>query len=65
MNYNLNDLQANAPKSSTWSSLGKLLKLIAHERKNLILALIAILVNSGLNLEGVLIMGRTKITMAY
>ncbi|MFI5136599.1 MAG: ABC transporter ATP-binding protein [Sphingobacteriales bacterium] len=59
MNYNLNDLQANAPKSSTWSSLGKLLKLIAHERRNLILALIAILINSGLNLEGVLIMGRT------
>ena len=59
MNYNLNDLQANAPKSSTWSSLGKLLKLIEHERKNLVMALIAILVNSGLNLEGVLIMGRT------
>ncbi|HWZ02301.1 MAG TPA: ABC transporter ATP-binding protein [Mucilaginibacter sp.] len=59
MKYNLNDLQANAPKTSTWSSLGKLLKLIEHERKNLILALIAILINSGLNLEGVLIMGRT------
>jgi len=59
MKYNLNDLQANAPKTSTWLSLGKLLKLIEHERKNLVLALIAILINSGLNLEGVLIMGRT------
>ncbi|MDR3696010.1 ABC transporter ATP-binding protein [Mucilaginibacter sp.] len=59
MKYNLNDLQANAPKTSTWTSLGKLLKLIEHERKNLIWALVAILINSGLNLEGVLIMGRT------
>jgi ATP-binding cassette subfamily B protein len=59
MNYNLNDLQANAPKSSTWSSLKKLLDLIAHERKNLILALMAILTNSFLNLLGPLIIGRT------
>ena len=59
MNYNLNDLQANAPKSSTLSSLGKLLKLISHERKTLILALIAILVNSTLNLLGPLIIGHT------
>ncbi len=59
MNYNLNDLQANAPKSSTWSSLGKLLKLISHERKNLLLALSAILVNSTFNLLGPLIIGHT------
>jgi ATP-binding cassette subfamily B protein len=59
MNYNLNDLQANAPKSSTWSSLGKLLKLIEHERKNLLMALGAILVNASLNLFGPLIVGRT------
>jgi len=59
MNYNLNDLQANAPKSSTWSSLKKLLDLIKHERKNLILALMAILTNSVLNLLGPLIIGRT------
>jgi ATP-binding cassette, subfamily B, bacterial len=59
MNYNLNDLQANAPKSSTWSSLGKLLKLISHERRNLLMALGAILVNSTLNLFGPLIMGHT------
>jgi len=59
MKYNLNDLQANAPKSSTWSSLGKLLKLIEHERKNLLMALAAILVNSSLNLFGPLIIGHT------
>jgi ATP-binding cassette subfamily B protein len=59
MNYNLNDLQANAPKSSTWSSLKKLLQLISHERKNLLLALMAILVNSTLNLLGPLIIGHT------
>jgi ABC-type multidrug transport system fused ATPase/permease subunit len=72
--YNLNDLQANAPKSSTWSSLGKLLQLIRHERKNLLMALAAILVNSFLNLMGPLIIGHTidkyilfaiKIIMAY
>lgn len=59
MNYNLNDLQANAQKSSTWSSLGKLLELISHERKNLFMALGAILVNSTLNLFGPLIIGNT------
>jgi len=59
MNYNLNDLQAKAPKSSTWSSLGKLLQLIKHEQRNLLLALIAILVNSTLNLMGPLIIGQT------
>ncbi len=59
MKYNLNDLQANAPKTSTWSSLGKLLKLIEHERKNLLLALTAILANSTLNLLGPLIIGNT------
>ncbi|MDB5140064.1 MAG: putative transporter ATP-binding protein [Mucilaginibacter sp.] len=59
MKYNLNDLQANAPKSSTWSSLNKLLGLISHERKNLLMALAAILVNSTLNLFGPLIIGRT------
>jgi ATP-binding cassette subfamily B protein len=59
MNYNLNDLQAAAQKTSTWTSLKKLLQLISHERRNLILALIAILVNSTLNLFGPLIIGHT------
>jgi len=59
MNYNLNDIQARAPKSSTWSSLNKLLQLISNERKNLIFALIAILVNATLNLMFPLIIGHT------
>lgn len=59
MNYNLNDLQAKAKKNSTWSSLGKLLQLIAHERKNLWFALIAILVTSSINLLGPLVIGDT------
>ena len=59
MNYNLNDLQAKAPKSSTWSSLGKLLQLISHEKKNLWLALITILVTSSINLVGPFIVGKT------
>jgi ATP-binding cassette subfamily B protein len=59
MKYNLNDLQANAPKSSTWSSLNKLPQLISHERKNLLLATLAIVVNSTLSLLGPLIIGRT------
>ena len=59
MKYNLNELQTNAPKSSTWSSLGKLLQLISHERKNLWLALAAILTNSALNLFAWYIIGKT------
>ncbi|WP_295673694.1 ABC transporter ATP-binding protein [uncultured Mucilaginibacter sp.] len=59
MKYNLNELQADAPKSSTWSSLGKLLQLISHERKNLWMALTAILVNSGLNLYAWYLIGKT------
>jgi len=59
MKYNLNELQANAPKASTWSSLGKLLQLIRHERKNLWMALAAILVNSGLNLFAWYLIGKT------
>jgi ATP-binding cassette subfamily B protein len=65
MNYNLNDLQAKAPKSSTWSSLKKLLQLISHERRNLVLALIAILINSTLNLMGPLIIGHTIDTYIF
>jgi ATP-binding cassette subfamily B protein len=59
MNYNLNDLQANAPKTSTWASLKKLLQLISHERRNLWLAFIAILITSAINLVGPLVIGRT------
>jgi len=59
MNYDLNQLAGAQQKASTYSGLKKLLQLISHERKNLLLALCAILVNSGLNLLGPYIIGRT------
>ena len=59
MNYNLNKLSEKQQKTSTYVALKKLLQLIAHERKNLLLALTAILTNSTLNLLGPLIIGIT------
>ncbi len=59
MNYNLNDPQAKVPKVSNWTSLKNLLDIISHERKALLLAFIAILTNSTLNLLGPLIIGHT------
>ncbi|MFC3366148.1 ABC transporter ATP-binding protein [Pedobacter fastidiosus] len=59
MNYNLNQLTAKQEKQSTYKALKRLLKMISAERKNLWLALIAILVNSGLLLVGPLIIGHT------
>ena len=57
MNYNLNDIAATQQKTSTLGALKKLLRLIKEERSNLLLALLAILVNSGLNLLGPFIIG--------
>src|SRR5450432_2362146 len=59
MNYNLNDITAQQQKASTLSILGKLLLLIKDERQNLLLALTAILINSGLNLLNPFIVGYT------
>ena len=59
MNYNLNAVDDKSKKVSTWSSLKSLLQLIAHEKKNLLVALFAILLNSALNLLGPLIIGYT------
>lgn len=59
MNYNLNSLPAAEEKSSTWSGLKNLLKLVSGEKKKLILALGAILLNSSLNLLGPLLIGHT------
>lgn len=60
MNYNLYDLQqSDKGKSSAWSALKKLLRLIQGERKNLVVAFAAILINSGLNLLGPLLIGYT------
>ncbi|AWI24588.1 ABC transporter ATP-binding protein [Flavobacterium pallidum] len=59
MKYNLNALSGDGKKASTFSGLRSLLKLIAHERKNLLLAMMAILLNSTLNLLGPYLIGHT------
>jgi len=59
MNYDLNNLSAKQEKTSTFKALKKLLQLIEHERKNLLIALGAILTNSTLNLLGPFIIGYT------
>lgn len=61
MNYNLSetDSRDKNKKVSTWPALKSLLQLIAHEKKNLLLAVIIILLNSALNLVGPLIIGYT------
>jgi len=59
MNYNLNQLSEKREKQSTFKSLNSLLKLISTERKNLWLALVIILINSGLLLLGPLLVGHT------
>jgi len=59
MNYNLNQISGKEEKKSTFAVLKKLLQLIAHERKNLLLAFIAIVINSTLLLLSPLIIGHT------
>jgi ATP-binding cassette subfamily B protein len=57
MNYDLNKFSAQQEKVSTLAALKRLLELIRHERRVLWLALIAILINSGVNLVGPLLIG--------
>jgi ATP-binding cassette subfamily B protein len=59
MSYNLNSPAEGAPNVSTWSGLKSLLKLVEKERKKLILAGVAILINSSLNLLGPFLIGYT------
>lgn len=59
MNYNLNKLAEQTEKKSTGAALRSLLQLIAHERGNLLLALVFILINTSLNLLGPFIIGHT------
>lgn len=59
MNYNLNQISGKEEKKSTFAVLKKLLQLISHERKNLLLAFIAIIINSTLLLLSPLIIGHT------
>ena len=57
MNYNLNTLSGQQQKTSTYAALKSLLQLIAHERKNLLLALLAIVLNAAFNLMGPFLIG--------
>lgn len=59
MNYDLNQLSKTAQKTSTFAGLKKLIQLISHEKRTLIIAVVAILINSTLNLLGPLIIGHT------
>ncbi|MEP6467550.1 MAG: ABC transporter ATP-binding protein [Parafilimonas sp.] len=59
MNYNLNAAEDKKKKVSTYSALKSLLQLITHEKKNLVVAVLIILLNSSLNLFGPLIIGYT------
>lgn len=59
MNYDLNSLSGKQQKASTLTGLKKLLQLIEHEQKNLLIALGAILTNATLNLLGPFIIGYT------
>ncbi|KIO77117.1 multidrug ABC transporter [Pedobacter lusitanus] len=59
MNYNLNSLPEGESKSSTWSGVKSLLKLVEQERKTLIIALCAVLMNAFLNLLGPFLIGHT------
>lgn len=57
MNYNINQASVQQQKTSSVKAVRKLYILIAHEKRNLILALIAILLNSSLQLVGPLLIG--------
>ncbi|MDB5247253.1 MAG: multidrug transporter [Segetibacter sp.] len=57
MNYNINELSGQQQKTSSLKAVRKLYTLIAHEKRNLILALMAILINSILQLVGPLLIG--------
>lgn len=59
MKYNLNELAEQGEKKSTLAALKSLLELIAHERKNLLIALVFILMNTSLNLTGPYLIGYT------
>lgn len=60
MNYNLYDIQqADGRKKGTFRVLRNMLRLVSGEKNNLVVAFIAIIVNSGLNLAGPLLIGYT------
>ncbi|MDB5224963.1 MAG: multidrug transporter [Candidatus Adlerbacteria bacterium] len=59
MNYKLNQGENTETKGTLRAAFAKILPLMFAERKNMILACIAILINSGLTLVGPIIVGHT------
>jgi ATP-binding cassette subfamily B protein len=60
MNYNLNTAAENQEKKkSSWSVVVRLFAFIANERRNLIIAFSAILINAALSLLGPYLVGHT------
>ena len=60
MNYNLNiDKGQENERLPIWVSLRKLITIISGERRNLIMAFAAIILNAGLNLAGSYLLGYT------
>lgn len=57
MNYNLNELSARQQKASAYASVKKLFILISHEKRNILFAFSAIIINSLLLLLGPLLIG--------
>lgn len=58
-NYTLNKPSGQEEKLSVKKSVGKLLPLLQDEKKNIVLAIIAVLINSGLNLLAPILIGHT------
>ncbi|PTQ95799.1 ATP-binding cassette subfamily B protein [Mucilaginibacter yixingensis] len=57
MNYNLNQQSQQAQKNNTFAALRSLLKLIEHERGNLLVASGTVLLNASINLLGPYLIG--------
>ncbi len=59
MTYNLDIKKPDKKRLNTFAALKKLLVILSDERKSLVAALIAILINAALNLTGPLLIGHT------
>lgn len=59
MNYTLKTNSDTDEKSQVWKALRKMASLLAYEKKNLVISLVAMTVNSGMTLVGPLLVGYT------
>jgi ATP-binding cassette, subfamily B, bacterial len=59
MNYKLKTTEDRDAKSSIWKATLKMASLLAYEKKNIIISICAIIVNSGMTLLGPLLVGYT------